>query len=81
MVSKKELDTRRSDLLELFKLADKQPEQAQQAIQQVINPPYSRDLSDNITESSINNLGDYYLENYYNDWLYKIWNYAEKIKQ
>lgn len=68
MVSKKELDTKRSKLLELFKLADKHPEQAQQAIQQVINPPYSRDLSDNITESSINNLGDYYLENYYNDW-------------
>lgn len=80
MVNKKELDKRKTTLHELFKEANENPGKAQQKIQDLVVPPYSRSSANIMTEKFINNLTDHTLENYYNDVLYKIWNYAEKIK-
>lgn len=80
MTNQAELKTRKANLHRLFKLATDNPEQAQQEIQKMVVPPYSRSLASDETDNFINNLSDYTLENYYNDMLYKIWNYAEHIK-
>lgn len=80
MSHQKELETRKENLHRLFKLATDNPKQAQQKIQKMVVSPYSRSSASDVTDNFINNLTDYTLENYYNDMLYKIWNYAESIK-
>lgn len=69
---------KRKNLQKLFSIASDNPKQAQAIIEGVVQAPYTRSNADNLTIENIKKLSDYHVENYYHDYLYKIWNYAEK---
>lgn len=80
-MKKAKTEVRRNELLELFDLATENPSEAQSIIESKTKKPYSRVGSNNITRDSIVSMNDYFLSNYYQDWLYKIWNFAESRKK
>lgn len=69
---------KRKNLQKLFSIANDNPKQAQEIIEGIVQAPYTRSNAANLTIENINKLSDYHVENYYHDYLYKIWNYAEK---
>lgn len=69
---------RNDELIELFDLANVEPELAQNLIEPQIEKPYTRALASDITRDNIMELSDYHVQNYYQDILYKLWNYAER---
>lgn len=69
---------KRKNLQKLFSIANDNPKQAQAIIEGIVKAPYKRSQADNLTTEYINKSSDYHVENYYHDFLYKIWNYAEK---
>ena len=69
---------RRKEILELYNLANENPELAKNVIEPQINKPYQRQLASHIERKDIINLSDYHVQNYYQDLLYKLWNYAKK---
>lgn len=71
----------KKEILELFDIANESPELAKNLIEPQINTPYQRELANDITRDKILNLSDYDIQNYYHDKLYKLWNYAEKIRK
>lgn len=72
---------KRKELLELFDLATVNPKLAKELIEPQIDQPYTRALASNITRDNILNFADYHIQNYYQDVLCKIWNYAEKVRK
>lgn len=68
---------RKKELLELYNIAHEAPQLAKNIIEPQIDKPYTRSLENDITHDYILNLSDYYIQNYYKDMLYKLWNYAE----
>lgn len=69
---------KRKELLELFDLATVNPKLAKKLIEPQIIQPYTRALASDIERKNIINLSDYHVQNYYQDLLYKLWNYAKK---
>ena len=72
---------RKEEILELYNLANENPELAMNVIEPQINKPYQRELASHIDRKDIINLSDYHVQNYYQDLLHKLWNYAKKIKK
>lgn len=74
------IQDKKKEILELFDLAIVEPQLAKKIIEPQIDMPYSRLLANNITRDDILKFSDYHVQNYYQDILYKIWNYAEKVQ-
>lgn len=74
-------ENKKKELLELFDLANVEPELAKKIIEPQIDKPYTRESASNITRDNIIKFRDYHVQNYYKDTLYKLWNYAEKVKK
>lgn len=72
---------RKKEILELYNLANENPELAMNIIEPQIDQPYTRALASNIKRNDIIKMSDYHVQNYYQDILYKLWNYADKIKK
>lgn len=68
----------KKEILELFDIVNESPELAKNLIEPQINTPYQRELASDIERKDIINLSDYHVQNYYQDLLYKLWNYAKK---
>lgn len=81
MSTLKNIENKRKEMLELFDLATLNPELAKNLIESQIDHPYTRESADNITRDYIMKFSDYHVQNYYQDTLYKLWNYAEKVKK
>ncbi len=81
MSTLKNIENKRKEMLELFDLATVNPELAKKIIEPQINKPYTRASADGITRDNISKFSDYHVQNYYKDTLYKLWNYAEKVKK
>lgn len=75
------IENKKEELLELFDLANVEPELVKKLIEPQINKPYTRSSADNITRNTILKLSDYHIQNYYQDILYKLWNCAEKVQK
>ncbi|MEK4306919.1 hypothetical protein [Oceanobacillus sp. FSL K6-0251] len=75
------IENKKKEFLELFDLANVEPELAKELIEPQIDKPYTRTSADNITRNNILKLSDYHVQNYYQDILYKLWNYAEKLQK
>lgn len=74
------IENKKKELLELFDLANVEPELAKKLIEPQIDKPYIRSSADNITRNNILKLSDYHIQNYYQDILYRLWNYTEKVQ-
>lgn len=74
------IQNKKKEILELFDLSTANPKLAKKLIEPQIDKPYSRLLANDITRDYILKLSDYHVQNYYQDILYKLWNYAEKIQ-
>ena len=74
------IQNKKKEILELFDLSTANPKLAKELIEPQIDKPYTRESADNITRDNIIKFSDYHVQNYYQDILYKLWNYAEKIQ-
>ena len=72
---------RKEELQELFSIATDNPQQAQEIIEGIVQGPYTRAQADNLTIENINKLKERDMNSYYKPYLYRIWNYAEKLRK
>lgn len=72
-------EKRRTELLNLFELANGEPDKSQKMIEEKVSEPYTRSLSSNLSKKDIMNATDCHLQKYYTEFLYKIWNYANQF--
>lgn len=81
MFGEREAGKKKRELNELFATATENPGLAKELIEGMVQGPWSRSQASNVAAQWLDNLDKDYLTRYYDDALYKIWNFADSRMQ